>query len=249
MIKPSFISDVDWKCLEKRYNEKRLIKVVDKIKKNYPIQYAIGNVEFLDSKIIVNKNVLIPRFETELLVDKLKKIIIEKKLQNATILDLCTGSGCIGISLKKTFPNSNVIAVDKSIKALLIAKKNAKINITKIKFYKKDILKTWNINKKASIIVANPPYVKLNEVVTPNTIFEPKMALYPGVDDIIFYKKILDKVKDIAYPTNIIVFEIGSTQSERICKYASSIFKNCKIVVEKDYNNLDRFIFIYNNFE
>lgn len=249
MIKPSFISDVDWQCLIKKYNEKKINGIVKKVKDNYPIQYLIGNVEFLDCVIDVNKSVLIPRFETELFVDKLRMIINKNGLHNANILDLCTGSGCIAIALKKKFPDSQIFAVDKSNKALLVARKNAKKNNTKITFYRKDILKKCTFKNNYSVIVANPPYVRVGEKVTSNTKFEPQMALYPGDDDIIFYKKILDLAKNITYPKNIIAFEIGYMQSERICNYASKIFKDCKIIVEKDYNNFERFIFIYNNCE
>ena len=103
MIKPSFISEVDWHCLESKYRGKRLEHIVKRIESDYPIQYAIGNVEFLDCKIDVTKSVLIPRFETELLADKLRKIINQCDLDKSNILDLCTGSGCIAISLIK-FP-------------------------------------------------------------------------------------------------------------------------------------------------
>ena len=249
MIKPSFINKADWECLIKKYKGKKLEHIVRRIEKDYPIQYAIGNVPFLNCIIKVSKNVLIPRFETELLVDKLIKYIIKYNLEKSNILDMCTGSGCIAICLKKSFQNAYVTAVDKSVKALLIAKENAKNNKTKIKFIKKDILKINSLFKKYSIIVSNPPYVKLEEFVTPNTKFEPYMALYPGKDDIIFYKKILDFAQYNTYKKNIIAFEIGNTQSESICKYAKKVFPNAKIVVEKDYSCFNRYIFIFNNCE
>ena len=249
MIKPSFINEADWQCLIKKYSKKKLTKVIEKIKGDYPIQYLIGNIEFLDCTIDVSKSVLIPRFETELFVDKLKKLIQENDFIKGRILDLCTGSGCIAISLKKAFPLSKVDAVDKSLRALKVAYKNSKKNKTKIQLMKKDILKKVHFKKKYSIIVSNPPYVKLNEEVTPNTKYEPRIALYPGEDDIIFYKKILEFSKDIIYKKNIIAFEIGSTQSEKICKIAKSIYKDSKIIVEKDYNGYNRFVFILNNCE
>ena len=249
MIKPSFISDVDWKCLQKKYDEKRLQKIVKRIETDYPIQYAIGNVEFLNCTIDVSKSVLIPRFETELLVDKLKDIINKNELQNGPILDLCTGSGCIAIALKKAFSNSSVVGVDKSLRALMVARKNAKKNNVKVKFLKKDVLKKFKIKQKFSVIVSNPPYVKIGEMVSENTKYEPKMALYPGEDDIIFYKKIIDNAREITYKKSIIAFEIGAAQSQDICKYAADRFQNSRIVVEKDYNGFERFIFIFNNCE
>ena len=250
ITRPSFIFEAEWKELTKRYkNEKKLKRVIKKIENNYPVQYAIGNVDFYKNKILVNKNVLIPRFETELLVDKLIKYINEFDFKNGNILDLCTGSGCIAISLKKVFNNFNVYAVDKSIKALRVAKKNTKINKTSIKLYRKNILKPLCFKNKFSIIVSNPPYVKIDEEVSENTKYEPKIALYPGNDDLIFYKRILDLSKEIVYKKNIIAFEIGSTQAYDVCNYAQNIFPNAKIVIEKDYNNYDRFVFIFNNCE
>lgn len=248
--RPSFINSLDWNLLTKKYrNNKKLAKIVKRIENDYPIQYAIGNIEFLDAKIDVNKNVLIPRFETELLVDRLSSFIEKIEFSNINILDICTGSGCIAIALKKKFKESNVYALDKSFKALRVARKNARKNKTKIKFKRCDILKTVTFSQKFSILVSNPPYVKLDEKVTPNTKYEPQMALYPGEDDIIFYKRILELSTHIMYKKNIIAFEIGSTQAKDICSYAKKIFPNSIIEVSKDYNGFDRFVFIFNNFE
>ena len=250
VTRPSFIIDADWKLLKEKYKgDKKLERIIKKIENNYPIQYLIGYVDFYKNKIFVNKNVLIPRFETELLVDKLIKYIAKYEFKNPDILDLCTGSGCIAISLKNGVEGARVFAIDKSFKALRIAKKNARKNRVRIGFKRQDILKNINVNNNFSIIVSNPPYVKLDEEVSLNTRFEPNMALYPGKDDLVFYKKILDKSSDILYNKNIIAFEIGSTQAKEICKYASKLYPKAKIEVEQDYNGYDRFIFIFNNCE
>ncbi len=248
MTRPSFINELDWRFLIEKYHGTKLERVVKKIENNYPVQYAIGNVDFLDCNFIVNKNVLIPRFETEYLVDNLKKYIDKYEFKSTSILDLCTGSGCIGISLKKAYPTFDVFCVDKSIPALLVAHKNAKRNGQKVKLIRRDILKN-KVKGKYSIIVSNPPYLTNKEFVTPNTKYEPNMALYTKKSDIEFYTRILDMSKDILYPKNIIAFEIGSNQAKRICNYAKKIYKNANIVVSKDYNDLDRFIFIINNCE
>lgn len=245
--RPSFIQEIDYKLLLKKYgNGKKLDKIIKKIENDYPVQYAIGNVEFLNNEILVNKWVLIPRFETELFVHKLTEYIKKENLQTERILDLCTGSGCIAISLKKEFSGSYVVGVDKSIMALNVARRNAKHNKVSIKLKKKDILKNTKYPYKFSVLVSNPPYVKLEEEVSKNTKYEPKKALYPGEDDIIFYKKILDYSKQILYKKNIIAFEIGCTQATKICSYAKKIFPEARIIVEKDYNNYDRFVFIFN---
>ncbi len=248
MTRPSFINELDWKFLIQKYHGKKLIKIINKVKNDYPVQYAIGNVDFLDCNFIVNESVLVPRFETELLVDKLKKYISFHNLDKSNIIDLCTGSGCIGISLKKAFPESNVICVDKSIKALIVAKKNAKRNNLKIKLIKKDLL-AKNVKGKYSILVSNPPYLVKGEVVTPNTKFEPSMALYTKNSDIEFYTRILDISKKLLLPKNIVAFEIGANQAKRICDYAKDIYPKAKIIVEKDYNAYDRYIFIFNECE
>lgn len=248
--RPSFISEPDWRLLLAKYdNDKKLDKILKRIENDYPIQYAIGYVDFYKTSIEVNKNVLVPRFETELLVDILCKEVKNNNLENANILDLCTGSGCIGISLANEFKNANVTAVDKSSKALKTARKNAEKNRVKIQFLKKDVLKDFKYDKKFQVLVSNPPYVKLDEEVSNNTKYEPTMALYPGKDDVIFYKAIIDYADKIMEGESIIAFEIGSTQAIRICEYAKNRLPLSKIKVLKDYNNYDRFILIYNYFE
>lgn len=248
MVRPSFINNLDWKLLTDKYSEKKLKKIVRKIKNDYPVQYAIGNVDFLNGNFIVNKNVLIPRFETELLVDKLNKYMVKNDFKNADIIDLCTGSGCIGITLKKYFYDSTVTCIDKSFLALGVAYRNMVRNKQRVKLIRKDVLR-GKIRGKYSVLVSNPPYLVKGDYVTPNTRYEPSMALYTKYDDIEFYKKILDISKGLLYKKNIIAFEIGENQSKRICSYAKKIYKESQIVVEKDYNNLERYIFIFNNCE
>lgn len=247
--RPSFIGNADWNALLEKYNEDELDNIYEKLLNDYPIQYLIGDVDFLNTKIIVNENVLIPRYETELLVSKLIDYIKKFNLDSSNILDLCTGSGCISISLKKNLSNSNVTGVDISIDAINVAKNNASLNQVDVEFMGKDVLSDYNYNKKFSVIVSNPPYVKLDEEVSNNTKYEPKMALYPGEDDTLFYKKILDNSKNILEKKSIIAFEIGMSQAEDIIKYAKNIYRDARIEVQKDYNNRDRFIFIFNNCE
>lgn len=250
MTRPSFINELDWKLLVKKYKtEHKLSKVINKIKNDYPVQYLIGDVDFLHNKILVNKNVLIPRFETELLATKLIDYIKKYDLTRLNLLDLCTGSGCISIGLKSKLHDLNITAVDISFKALLLAKKNAKLNNTPINFIKKDVIKEMSFNNKFSVLVSNPPYVKKDEKVSSNTKYEPSIALYPGEDDLLFYKRILDISHDILYKKNIIAFEIGDTQAQDICVYAARIYPDATILVEKDYAERNRFIFIFNNCE
>lgn len=240
--KPFFITKLDYKLLKEKYSDEKLDEVLKKIRNGYPVQYAIGNVEFLNSKILVDERVLIPRFETELLVHNLLNEL--KGKTNLNILDLCTGSGCIAISLKKDLPDSNIDAVDISIDALNLAQENAKINETDINFYQMDILNEFSFNKTYDVIVSNPPYVSLLETVDESTKFEPQNALYPGKDELIFYKTILKNIKPIINKKTILAFEIGSTQGIKIKSIAENYFPNAIINIKKDFNNFDRFVFI-----
>jgi len=220
-------------------------KCLEELKKGRPIQYIIGNVNFYGNIIKVNENVLIPRYETELLVDitikKIKKYFPNKKVD---IIDLGTGSGCIAITLKKEIA-SNVDAIDISQEAIEVAKNNAIENNVDINFINKDM--TTYQDKKYDIIISNPPYIKENEeimeIVKNN---EPHLALYAKENGIYFYKKIIENIKYIAKDKYLICFEIGYTQSTEIVDIAKNTLKNINISVEKDYSGKDRFIFITN---
>ena len=248
LSKPSFISDLDFSLLKKRYKSSELEAIIKKIENDYPVQYAIGDVDFLKTNINVDERVLIPRFETELLVDKLSKYIDYYSFGEKEMIDLCTGSGCIAIALKTEFSNAKITAIDISEEALELAQQNALLNNVQVTFIKMDILKWIKVEKKFSVLVSNPPYVKLEEEVSSNTKYEPNIALYPGEDDIIFYKSILDRSKRIMEDRSIIAFEIGATQGKEIQEYARKIYPSAKIIIEKDFNGFDRFIFIFNNF-
>lgn len=240
--KPFFITNLDYKLLKEKYSNNELEQILKRIENGYPVQYAIGNVEFLNSTILVDKRVLIPRFETELLVHKLIKMLDKKK--SLDILDLCTGSGCIAISLKKGLENASVDAADIDKNALNLARENAKLNQEKISFFEIDVLKDFNLNKKYDLIVSNPPYVAKDEIVDPKTKYEPSIALFPGDDDIIFYKTIIKKAKNLLKENGFLAFEIGYKQGERIKSTAIKEYPNAKVTIEKDFNDYDRFVFI-----
>lgn len=211
-----------------------------KLEENYPIQYLIGYVDFYNTKIQVNENVLIPRYETELLVEKAIKYLKNKKYNS--IIDLCTGSGAIAIALKKEI-DIKVEACDISDEALKLAKENAKLNNTNINFFKMDILKEIP-NKKYDCIISNPPYVREDEYTSPETAYEPKIALYAKDAGLEFYKRILSTAKSYLNQKGSIIFEIGAYQANDIKKIALEYFPNAKITTQKDYNNYDRFMFI-----
>ena len=241
-------SDIDY--LKKYIKEHNLDDIfynncLKELDKGRPIQYIIGEVNFYGYDINVDENVLIPRYETELLVDKaIKKInkLFGNKCVN--IIDFGTGSGCIAIALKKNL-NCNVDALDISKEALDIAKKNAKKNNVLVNFICEDM--TTYTNNKYDVIIANPPYISYDEdimnIVKDN---EPNIALYAGDNGLYFYEKIIENIPDITNNTYLVCFEIGCTQANDIINMAKKRLKNAYVYVEKDYAGLDRFVFILN---
>lgn len=215
------------------------------LKKGIPVQYIVGNVDFYGNIIRVNKNVLIPRFETELLVDKTIKRI-NKYFNNKLIriLELGTGSGCIAISLKKEI-NSIIDAIDISKEALSVAIDNAKINNVDINFMLADM--TTYKDKKYDVIISNPPYIKKDELIMDMVKDnEPNIALYADDNGLYYYKKIIDNINYLTNDKYLICFEIGYTQGKYIEEYAKDNLSDITVSIEKDYNDRDRFIFITN---
>ena len=245
-MKPDIITDKDWKLLQIKYPNS-LNKITKKINKGYPVQYLIGNVDFFGSQILVNKHVLIPRFETELLVDlAIKKIRDKYKDRSITIADFGTGSGCIAIKMAKTFPNSKVIAIDKSRRSLKLATKSAIINQVNIDFIKYTF-SNYNYHK-VDVIISNPPYISDNDYVADNVKkYEPKNALFAPANGLLFYKQILKKSLDILNEKGLIIFEIGSTQATDIINLAKLYYPKSEISIHKDFNKLSRICIIDNN--
>ena len=230
-----------------KYNKDDLDKLTNEQKKllkdNYPIQYLLGNTNFCGYDIKVDERVLIPRFETEYLVDDTIKLI-KKYIKEPKIIDLCTGSGCIAITLSKEL-NVNVDALDISSDAINLAKENAVNNNANVNFITEDV-KKFNTTNKYNVIISNPPYVKLDETVGLETKYEPQIALFASDNGLEYYKVIIDKSKKLLEEKNIIAFEIGATQGNDIKEYASKIYPNANIIIKKDLNNLDRYVYIIN---
>ncbi len=233
--------------------EKLILKYVDKCKQEeafkllklgYPVQYIIGNVCFYGYDFDVNENVLIPRFETEILIEKLLNYMKKYGFNKPFIADLGTGSGAIAITLKKEY-ECKVDAYDISSKALEVAKLNSIKNNVDINFIKHDI--RCKLDNKYDVLVSNPPYISKNEevedIVKNN---EPNLALYADNDGLEFYEKILSYSKAVLNKKNIIAFEIGMTQGIYIKEYASNIFPDALITIEQDLTGKDRYIFIIN---
>lgn len=222
--------------------ESILNKYVNKLKNGYPLQYITNNQEFMGLNFYVDENVLIPQPDTEVLVESAIKYITEitvnKKISinNIKLLDLCTGSGAIAISLKKYIPQIKVYASDISEKALEISKINANNNNVEINFIKSDMFK--NINEKFDIIVSNPPYIKTSEIskLSKDVQNEPVLALDGGDDGLKFYRLISEQINDYLKSDGILMMEIGFDQANQV----KSIFKNAKII--KDYAKNDRVV-------
>ena len=226
---------------EKIYKEK-----VELVKVKKPIQYVIGNVNFYGNIFEVNKNVLIPRFETEELVENTLYYINNYfNPCDLSIIDLGTGSGCIGITLKKKLPKSDVTLVDISKSALEVATKNANNLEVDVTILENNMLD--GLDNKYNIIISNPPYIKTDEeiqdIVKDN---EPHLALYGGIDGLDYYKQILESAKTKVKDYYLIAFEIGDTLKNDVINLARLNFPNANIVAKKDLQGRDRMIFISN---
>ena len=240
--------DSDLKYLKKYLPKDKLDEGIKLLEKGISPQYIVGNVEFYGNIINVNKNVLIPRFETELLVEKtikyIKLIFNSIDLSTLKVLDIGTGSGCIAITLKKEL-DCEVTGVDISNKALEVAMNNAKMNHVDVEFILSDVFS--NISDKFDVIISNPPYIRedeeIEDIVKNN---EPYLALYAKEEGLYFYKNILKEVSKYLNNKFFIAFEIGCEQGNAIKNLAYQYLNNIEVRVEKDYSDKDRFVFIYN---
>lgn len=228
----------------KKYYQGDIASALERLEKGEPIQYIVGNVDFYHSNFKITKDVLIPRFETEELVDKTINYIKMYLKEPLNIVDLGTGSGCIAISIKKEI-NCNMDAVDISKKALEIARMNAKENNVDINFYCGSFLEP--LNKKYDVIISNPPYISYDEeimdVVKNN---EPALALYADNNGLACYEEILKNISKYLNDKSIIAFEIGYKQGDSIKALALNYLPNARISIEKDLQGKDRFVFIFN---
>ena len=231
--------------LEQNINKKSLTDFNEYLirrSKKEPIAYLFKEKEFWDKKFFVNKDTLIPRPETELLVEKLVAIFKKKRI---TIFDIGTGTGCIILSLLSELRNSSGTAVDISKKAIVVAKINAcKFKLSdRIKFLNKpfEVL----CNKKFDLIVSNPPYIKRSDIKNLSEdikMFEPRMALDGGNDGLDLIKKVIYKSKKILKINGMLALEIGNEQIKRVSKILIDNKFRIKYVI-KDYRNNVRCVF------
>ena len=225
--------------------EKKFKDAVILLKQGKPLQYVLSNAPFYGYDFYVNKNVLIPRFDTEVLVEEANKLIT-KKFDKAKVLDLCTGSGCIGITLKLLNDNLDVTLADISKDALEVAKiNNDKFNLD-LEIIESDLFS--NINDKYDVITCNPPYIsheeEIMDLVKNN---EPHLALYADDDGLFYYKKIFKEIKSYLNENYILFFELNSEKVKEILDLAKNSFNNNKITIKQDLNGLDRVLIIESN--
>ncbi|MCI9365350.1 MAG: peptide chain release factor N(5)-glutamine methyltransferase [Clostridia bacterium] len=196
--------------------EKQFFEGIEKIILDYPIQYITAHKEFMKMNFYVNESVLIPRADTEVLVEEVIKICKEENKKE--ILDMCTGSGAIAISIAKNLENTNITAVDISKEAIGVARINAKelLKENNIKFIKSNMFE--NVDKKFDVIVSNPPYIKTKEIDEYKLKYEPRLALDGGEDGLKFYKIIINEGYKYLKTNGIIVLEIGYDQKEALQK-------------------------------
>ena len=234
MYKYDEIEDISKLDTLNEYVEKRL--------GHMPIQYILNKAYFCGLPFYVNENVLIPRFDTEVLVEEVLKI--SKKDKSKRILDICTGSGAIAIALKKLGGFERVDALDISDKALEVAKRNANELDSDINFLKSDMFSSLTCENKYDIIVSNPPYIQSDVVDTLESEvkdFEPRLALDGDVDGMKFYKIIAKNYENNLADNGVLALEIGYDEADDI----RALFEGKNVVIKKDLANLDRVAIIY----
>lgn len=211
---------------------------VQKRAEHIPLQYIIGEQEFMGLRFKVNSNVLIPRQDTETLVEQVLKIV----KPGMKVLDLCTGSGCVLISVLKNAPELTGMGSDISKTALLVAKENAKLHEVDAEWVRSDLFD--NITETFDVIMANPPYIPTGEILSlmPEVRdFEPENALDGGADGLDFYRKIAGQVKDYLNPGGYVYMEIGYDQGEAV----SELMRNAgftEVEAIKDLARNDRVV-------
>ena len=238
-------------CLEEIVEEAKAElykKEVLALEQGKPLQYVIGHVNFYGNQFEIDERVLIPRFETEELVENTIRYIKEYFTNPVDIIDLGCGSGVIGLTLEQKVSTNSVDLVDISKESLEVTHKNceklnSKANLIESNFFE-------NVDKKYDVIISNPPYIKtgeeIEEIVRNN---EPHLALYAGEDGLDCYRKILKDIKNHMKDKCLVAFEIGYQQREDLSNLINNTLEDIKIVVKQDLSGKDRMLFILKNLE
>lgn len=210
-----------------------------------PLQYIIGHIEFLGLNLAVGEGVLIPRPETELMAEHAVKLLGAGNTDQLSILDLCTGSGCVALAIAEKFPDALVYGIDISEKAVRYARINAeRNNIKNAFFYCGDLFSTVKEIKSFDLIISNPPYIKsdeINELQPEIRDWEPLSALDGGIDGLVYYRKIMPAARQILNDTGILMLELGDGYAQSLKEmFESSGYSSIKIL--KDYSGQERII-------
>ena len=236
-------------CLEETVTE----DIVDLYKKEVlaleegrPLQYVIGSVNFFGNRYYIDQRVLIPRFETEELVENTIKYVKDNFKEPIDIVDLGCGSGVIGLTLEKKISTNSVDLIDISKEALEVTKINCDNLYSNANLIENNFLD--NIDKKYDLIISNPPYISTNEEIEDIVKYnEPSIALYAGEEGLDCYRKILSQVKNNMKDKCLIAFEIGCNQGEKITKLVNEYLDDVKVEIKKDLSDRDRMLFILKN--
>lgn len=222
---------------EKEKMLQELQQAVEKRCRRIPVQYIIGEQEFMGLSFLVNENVLIPRYDTEVLAEKVIAFCKGK-----TVLDVCTGSGCLAISIAKLGKPAKVDALDISLKALQVAEKNAKNLDARVNFFQSDMFQS--VSEQYDCLVSNPPYIEsaVIQTLSPEVkVHEPSLALDGGEDGLDFYRNIASQGKKYLKTGGMIFLEIGYNQGQEVSDILAHAGYH-DIKVYKDYAGLDRVI-------
>ena len=224
------------------FQQNNLTAIIKQRLIRYPLQYILGRWSFFGREYFVGPGVLIPRSDTETLIDVCLESLKDKGAPR--VLDLCAGTGCIGLTIKGECPTADVTLVEKFDEALAFTNKNAEHNKLDVNIVKGDVLKTEGANGKYDLIVSNPPYIDKNDMqsLQPEVKFEPATALSGGEDGLDFYRHIAKEYKAYLKDDGILAFEVGYNQATAVCKIMEQNgFKN--IQTRKDYCDVDRVVF------
>ncbi len=228
--------------------EDRYFKMIDMRAKRIPLQHIVGYQDFMSLRFKVNNNVLVPRFDTEVLVEEALKHVHD----GMRILDMCTGSGCILVSILKYSNDCCGVGVDISDKALEVAKENADILLSDrtdvdVTFIKSDLFNELNKENRFDVIVSNPPYIQTEVIKTLDSEVkdhDPIIALDGGRDGLDFYRRIIDNAGDYLNPGGVIIFEIGYDEAQEVLNLLERAgYINISVI--KDLSGLDRVVVGY----
>jgi len=209
-----------------------------------PVQYILGETEFMGLEFKVDNRALIPRSETEILVETAIGQLRCMGIVSPQILDLGTGSGCIAVAIAKSFPRADVRASDISTAALQLARENACLNNVEIKFMQSDIFDALKLeDNKFDLIISNPPYVSTEEFssLTKEVFFEPELALKAGIDGLDFYRRIIAQAAAYLKDNGLLIFEVGINQAVLVKKMLEKEGFD-QLTLIKDYNNIERVV-------